>query len=48
MKRTCHGNNIQSGGTKGHVNLVEKAIFYGMEFHMYTFKFQQINKNIYV
>jgi hypothetical protein len=48
MKRTCHGNNIQGGGTKGHVNLVEKAIFYGMEFHMYAFKFQQINNNIYV
>ncbi len=27
MKRTCHGNNIQGGGTKGYVNLVEKAIF---------------------
>ena len=27
MKLTCHGNNIQGGGTKGHVNLVEKAIF---------------------
>jgi hypothetical protein len=27
MKRICHGNNIQGGGTKGHVNLVEKAIF---------------------
>ncbi len=27
MKRTCHGNNIQGGGTKGHVNLVEKTIF---------------------
>ncbi len=27
MKRTCHGNNIQGGGTKGRVNLVEKAIF---------------------
>jgi hypothetical protein len=27
MKRTCPGNNIQGGGTKGHVNLVEKAIF---------------------
>ncbi len=48
MKRTCHGNNIQGGGTKGHVNLVEKAIFYGMKFHMYTFEFQYINNNIYV
>jgi len=48
MKRTCHSNNIQGGDTKGHVNLVEKAIFYGMEFHMYAFKFQQINNNIYV
>jgi hypothetical protein len=28
MKRTCHGNNIQGGGTKGHVNLVEKAILW--------------------
>ncbi len=27
MKRTCHGNNIQGGGTKGRINLVEKAIF---------------------
>jgi len=27
MKRTCHGNNIKGGGTKGQVNLVEKAIF---------------------
>ncbi len=48
MKRTCHGNNIQGDDSKGRVNLVEKAIFYGMEFHMYVFKFQQINNNIYV
>jgi len=27
MKLTCHGNNIQGGGTNGHVNLEEKAIF---------------------
>jgi hypothetical protein len=48
MKRTGHGNHLQGGGTKGPVNLVEKAIFYGMEFRMYAFKFQQINSNIYV
>ena len=40
MKRSCHGNNFQGGGTKGHVNLVEKAIFYGMEFHMYASNIQ--------
>jgi hypothetical protein len=27
MKRTCHGNHIQGGGKKGHINLVENAIF---------------------
>jgi hypothetical protein len=48
MRRTCHGNHIQGGGTKGHINLLEKAIFYSMEFDMYAFKFQQINRNIYV
>lgn len=48
MKRTCHGNNILGGGTKGHVNFVVEAIFYGMEFHMYAFNIQQINNNIYV
>ena len=48
MKRTCHGNNFQGGGPKGHVNLVEKAIFYDMEFHMYASNIQQINNNIYV
>jgi hypothetical protein len=48
MKRTCHGNNIQGDDTKGHVDLVEKAISYGMELHMYAIKFQQINNNIYV
>jgi hypothetical protein len=40
MKQTYHGNNIQGGGAKGHVDLMAKAIFYGMEFHMYAIKFQ--------
>lgn len=49
MKRSCHGSNFQGGGgTKGHVNFVEKAIFYGMEFHMYASNLQQINNNIYI
>ena len=47
MKRSCHCNNFQGGGTKGHVNLVEKAIFYGMDFHDYTSNIQQINNIIY-
>ncbi len=48
MKRSCHGNNFQRGCKKGHVYLVENAIFYGMEFHTYAFNIQQINNNIYV
>jgi len=48
MKRSCHGNNFQGRGTKCHVNLVEIAIFCGMEFHMYASNIQQINNNIYV
>jgi hypothetical protein len=48
MKRSCHGNNFQSGGEKGHANLVENTILYGMEFHTYAFKIQKINNNIYV
>ncbi len=48
MKRSCHGNNFKGGGTKGSVNLVEKATFMGMEFHTYTSNIQQINNHIYV
>ena len=48
MKRSCHDNNFQGGGTKGYVNLVGKATFYGVEFHMYAFNIQQINNHIYV
>ena len=48
MKRSCHSNNFQGGGTKGYINLVKKAIFYGMEFNMYASNIQQINNNIYV
>ncbi len=48
MKRTCHGNKIYGGGTKGHVNIIREANFHGMEFHKYTPKFQYFNNNIYL
>ena len=48
MKRSCRSNNFQGVGTKGSVNLVEKAISQDMEFHMYVFNIQRINNNIYI
>jgi hypothetical protein len=42
MKRTCHGNKIYGGGTKGHVNIIREANSYGMEFHKYIPKFQYL------
>ncbi len=45
IKRTYHGNSIQGGGTKGHVNLVEKTIFMAWNS---TCTFQQISNHIYV
>ena len=48
MKRTCHGNKIYGGGTKGHVNIIREANSHGMEFHKYTPKFQYFNNNIYL
>ena len=47
MKRSCHGNNSQGGGTKVPVNLVEKATFQDMEFHVYAPNIQQIKNDIY-
>ncbi len=40
MKRSCHINNFQGGGTKGSVNPVEKAISQDMEVHMYASNIQ--------
>ncbi len=48
MKRSCHGNSFHGGGTKGSVNLVEKATFQDVEFHMYASSIQQTNNHIYV
>ena len=48
MKRSCHGDDFKVGGTKAHVKVVERAVFYGMEFHKYELNVQQININIYL
>ena len=48
MKRSCHSNNFQGRGTISYVNFVEKAIFHGMELHMYKSNIQQIINNIHV
>ncbi len=48
MKRTCHGNKIYGGGTKGHVNVIREANFQDMAFHKYTPKIQYFNNNIYL
>ncbi len=41
-------SSFQGGGTKGAVDFVEKAFFYGMELYVLVSNIQQINDNNYV